>query len=158
MNTIQILRDHFDFLDKDYELKPYRLPSDRSSRRWSPSIAYASQTTGVYAVFDVRDAYLLISLHELTDGKFPVEGPRAVTAQMYPLNSIIYLTDPNALIYSLRSSDSVQTEVDPMTPYFSECASKLKRYADDFLRGDFTRAPLVANATREVLERSRRRT
>jgi hypothetical protein len=158
MSVIQALRSHFDFLDTEYGLKPYRLPSDRSRRKWSPWVGFANRTTGVYVEFDVRDSYLAITLHALKDGAFPILGGRVATAQAHPLNSIIYLSDPKDLIYPWVGTDSIQTGANSLDGYFAEAAAKLKRHADDFLRGDFGRSPLIPSATQEIFENSLRKT
>jgi len=107
--------------------------------------------------FDVRDSHLGITVHALEAGKFPIQGGRVATAQGYPLNSIIYLADPNDLIYPWSGTDAAQPGAGPEA-YFSQCASKLTRYADDFLRGNFDRSAMVPAATQAILERSLRKT
>jgi hypothetical protein len=158
MDISKALREQFSFLDREYGLKSYRVPADKWDKRWAPSVGYANQTTGVYVEFDVRDSYLNVTLHQLQDGKFPLQGGRIASGQGYPLNSVIYLSDPSDLVYPLVGTGSSKVGAISMNGYVAEAAAKLKRHADDFLRGDFSRSPLISRATQEIFENSRRKT
>jgi hypothetical protein len=152
MDAIKSLKQHFGFLETEYGLEPYRLSLDKWDKRWAPAVAYANDTTGVYVELDARESSLSISLHLLKDGKFPMRGGGISTAEGYPLNGIIYLSQPDALVDPWKGTASGAVDAISFDAYLGQAAAKLKQYAGDFLQGDFSRSAAVAQAIRAIME------
>lgn len=142
------LRRHFDYLTKDYGLRPHKTPMDAWDRKWVPSVVYANGTTGVFIQFERRDACLTITVHQLRDGEFPMRGGRVSHATGYGLNAVVFLDNPEQMLDSMYSESQSGKSLDE---YVSTAATLLRKHADDLLRGDFSRAEAIRTARDQIL-------
>jgi hypothetical protein len=147
----EMLKKHFGFLESDYGFEIRRTPADRRDRQWLPSIAYATETVGVFVQYDARDQYLGVTIHQLDDGQFPMRGERVATSQGWSLNGVIHIDDPQGLLgtwpeLNARGGGRTFTFDD----YVERGAAQLRRHGDDLLRGDFSRSFQIQQAEQEI--------
>jgi hypothetical protein len=134
-----IVKDQFGFLVSDFQ---YRL-------EWCKQIdggfdvLYGSKSCGVHIVYEFREAYLFITLHELQDGKF-IDNPRPVKPESvltgFSLDDILLQRAPEAVIkpaYSYGEESKFYDKKNGLTLYVSQFAEALKKHASDVLTGNF---------------------
>ena len=148
-----LFKKSFAFLVDEYDMKTRKLPQDQWDRKWLPSIAYANSTTGALICYDVRDAHLSVDLYRLTEGQFPLRHGRVSSVDGYALNAFIFMTAPDQFIRSWLPTGEVEKA--SFEDYVDDAARKLRLYADDFLRGDFSRASQASAAIERMQEFAR---
>lgn len=148
---IETLKRHFSFLKTEYGMEYHKVPADRWDQKWTPSASYSNAWTGVLITYDARDQFLTARIYRLMDGKFPMRRGRIDLSQGHPLNSIIFLTDPESRVgdwaeENLRAPQGKLTQ----PQYVALVAERLRSFADDLLRGDFSRADTIEQATATI--------
>jgi hypothetical protein len=106
-------------------------------------LLYANPTTAVRIHFEVREAWMLVSFYPIEDGKV-TEAAQEGSRRGYALPHIAALEAPDLVFESMytrkpRFSDP-DRELDDYIDFHAKC---VRRFADDFVRGDFTRGPQV---------------
>jgi hypothetical protein len=134
-----IVKKQFEYLLKDFH---FRLELCKKIRgRYD--ILYVSDICAVHIVYEIREAYLFITLHKLQNGIF-VDNPRPIKPDSlltgYSLNDILLLRAPHAVIrpaYSYGAKSEYYDKEHGLSLYVSKFADNLKSHAADVLVGDF---------------------
>jgi len=154
MSVTTILKQGFAFLRVDYGLKYRRTPSDKWDRRWVPSVSFADEKVGVLVEYDARDEYLDVCIFDLKGGAFPMRAGRIDSAQGYTLNAAAYLAGPDHTVGSWRDEIAKASGVElDFAEYVSLVARQLTKFADDLLKGDFSRADEIRRAKDQMRAR-----
>lgn len=148
---IATLKRDFSFLEKEYGLKYRKVPADRWDQKWTPSASFLNDSTGVLITYDARDQFLTARIYPLLHGQFPMRNGRIDLSKGYPLNSIIFLNDPERRVGDWRSENSRSSKGDlNQSEYISLVAQQLRLFADDLLKGDFSRADAIDRVTAAI--------
>ncbi len=106
-------------------------------------VAFLSDVCGVRAAYEIRDAYLYVTLHRLSGGRFvrddAIRPETALTS--HSLDDILLLRSPSALVrpvYAYGSQSEYYQGRRGMVLYVSRFAQNLRDHAADVLSGDFS--------------------
>ena len=145
------LKRQFSFLEKEYGLNYRTVPADRWDQTWTPSASFSNDSTGVLITYDARDQFLTARIYPLTGGLFPMRNGRIDLSKGYPLNSVIFLTDPEQRVGDWRSENSRSSRGElTQSQYMSLVARQLRSFADDLLKGDFSRGDAIDHVTAAI--------
>jgi len=133
------LARYFGFLETEFGAKRVKLRRTRSARTSEPTVLYATLTTAVSISYEVREAYLDVRLYPLENGKVPSDAVRGLHG--FPLNHIVALKTKADLLGSAYDHEDLGEPGHRLEPYFERVVDNLRRYADHFLRGDFSLVP-----------------
>jgi hypothetical protein len=148
------LNQAFHFLTVEYNLKRIALNQSASDRNWTPAVGFAGLRTAVLVHYDVRDAILDVHIFDLDREPSPIQFSRLSPVRGYALNVVIYVADPAQLVGAWGRPGSARgIEKDgTFDEYVADVARKLRLYADDLLRGDFSRASRLETALQRMRE------
>jgi len=139
MTDTNSLAKDFHFLETEYGAARAKLKLDRWDLKWLPQVLYVNSTTAIHISYEVRECYLNVRLYPLEDGNAPPDAMDGLHG--FPLNHIVALKNKAALLGSAYDHPEFADPEHGLALYFERVADNLRRYADDFLRGDFSLVP-----------------
>jgi hypothetical protein len=131
------VKKHFQFLETEYDCK---LESSHIED-WGGEVIYLNQTTGIKLLYEFSSAFIFVFIYKLVNRKM-VDNPRPVTE-----SSKIYCFDFNDALpegekmkpaYEYGASSNYYDEVNGISNYTQEFASRLERNGGGVLSGDFS--------------------
>lgn len=146
----ECVKTHFHFLETKYDCK---LQSS-NTEDWGGEVVYLNQTTGIKLLYEFSSAFIFVFIYRLVNGKM-VDNPRPVTE-----DSIIYCFDFNDALpesekmkpaYEYDVSSDYFDDVNGISNYTRDFASRLETYGDDVLSGDFS---ILSKMERIIKERA----
>lgn len=136
-----IFEETFGFLLTDYNF----CISFSKQEGWGYHLIATNSTTGIEIEYEFKEAFIQIYLYKLVDGKIVKNVSSAIKNDEpimgFGLGWIIQLVNPTDKIrpaYEYKEEPSFYDNKNGLRNYASFIASKLKRYASDILKGDFS--------------------
>ena len=127
-----IFKEAFAFLFSDHGCSI--ISSKKES--WGYKLVAANSTTGIEIIYEFREAYIVVVVFRLIDGKIVNNIDRAVKSNEpmagFGLEWIVNLKNPE-----LKIKSAYDYEIN-IIDYASMVADRLKEYASDILNGDFS--------------------
>ena len=142
MELIERLRKHFEFLlQPNYGYREIKVRQSKADREQFPVLLYANDTTAIHIHFEARESWMIARFYPLEDGEV-TEAAREGLTRGYALPHIIALEKPELELGPMEYDPGVSPERN-LDDYIEFHAKSVRRYAKDFLRGDFSRGPQV---------------
>ena len=137
----KIFEETFGFLLTDYNF----CKTLSKQEEWGYHFIATNSTTGIEIEYEFREAYIQIYVYKLVDGKIVKNVSNAIKNNKpimgFGLGWIIESVNPADRIkpaYEYGKESSFYDNENGLKNYADFVASKLKRYANDILRGDFS--------------------
>jgi hypothetical protein len=136
----RIVDEEFGFLRAEYGFRRDRCLETRGGF----DILFLSNVCGVRIVYEIREAYIFVTLYRLAGGKVVEDsgsiGPESVLTN-YSLDDVLLVRAPEALMkpaYAYGAESEYYDRMRGMTLYVSRFARNLREFASDVLSGDFS--------------------
>lgn len=133
------LARYFGFLETEFGAERVKLKLDRWDREWLPRVLFVNTTTATHILYEVRDAYADVRLYPLQDGKLPSNAKDGLHG--IPLNHIVALKNKADLLGSAYNHPEFEDPERGLELYLERVVDNLRRYGQEFLRGDFALLP-----------------
>ena len=137
----QVFEETFDFLKNEYGFNT--LLSKRED--WGYYFTAINLTTGIEIKYEFKEAFIQIVIYKLIDGKIVKNITKAIknneTITGFSLEWILALKNPEAQIkpaYEYGIESKFYEKENGLKNYASIFAERLKEYASDILKGDFS--------------------
>ena len=137
----QVFEEAFDFLKNEYGFNT--LLSKRED--WGYYFTAINLTTGIEIKYEFKEAFIQIVIYKLIDGKIVKNITKAIknneTITGFSLEWILALKNPEAQIkpaYEYGIESKFYEKENGLKNYASIFAERLKEYASDILKGDFS--------------------
>ena len=151
MELIDRLRKHFAFLQRDLGYREIKVSQRKRDREFLPVVLYANDTTAIRIHYEVREAWMIVSFYPLAEGTV-TEAARDGARSGYALPHIVVLEKPELELGPMKSHDTGLSPERRLNDYIGFQAQCVRRYAKDFLRGDFSRGPQADAVGKEWLK------
>ncbi|WP_339061083.1 hypothetical protein [Tepidibacillus marianensis] len=137
----QVFEQTFDFLKDEYGFNT--ILSERED--WGYYFTAINSTTGIEIKYEFKEAFIQIVIYRLIDGKIvknitsAIKNNEPITG--FSLEWILALKNPKAQIkpaYEYGIESKFYEKENGLKNYASIVAERLKEYASDILKGDFS--------------------
>ncbi|MCP4142556.1 MAG: hypothetical protein GY755_20140 [Chloroflexi bacterium] len=124
-------------------------------------LVFKNSTTGMIVMFEARDQFIFVSLYKLINGKIIGNTTRALQTNEkingFNLNFIVHIENPSDKPLPMHKYPAERGLFkDGYAEYVGFFTKNLEKYADDILRGDFSRFPKIEKEFRALWEKQNR--